>query len=206
MRKHLKTIWAVAETELRLKLLRKWDLHTPSSFAVLRSAGYIGDSSLRFSKMLKPMTELTPRSHKSSIGGEERRSFFVLKRNYVPGMMQRMKVIAYASRQLKIHEKNYTTHDLWLDALSRKEKIEPLRVRALVVTIGLDFRHGILEAFRKIELGRKCRTPVYWAELGSTITGPEIIHEIRKRISRLGIHMQAAVNDKRAMWTEARFP
>nr|GEZ02097.1 hypothetical protein [Tanacetum cinerariifolium] len=28
--------------------------------------------------------------------------------------MQRCKVIAYASRQLKIHEKNYTTHDLEL--------------------------------------------------------------------------------------------
>ncbi|GKA25945.1 putative reverse transcriptase domain-containing protein, partial [Tanacetum coccineum] len=27
-------------------------------------------------------------------------------------LMQREKVIAYASRQLKIHEKNYTTHDL----------------------------------------------------------------------------------------------
>ena len=27
-------------------------------------------------------------------------------------LMQRDKVIAYASRQLKIHEKNYTTHDL----------------------------------------------------------------------------------------------
>ncbi|GJV94778.1 putative reverse transcriptase domain-containing protein [Tanacetum coccineum] len=29
-------------------------------------------------------------------------------------LIQRMKVIAYASRQLKIHEKNYTTHDLEL--------------------------------------------------------------------------------------------
>nr|GEZ82485.1 transposon Ty3-G Gag-Pol polyprotein [Tanacetum cinerariifolium] len=29
-------------------------------------------------------------------------------------LMQREKVIAYASRQLKIHEKNYTTHDLKL--------------------------------------------------------------------------------------------
>ncbi|GKD89426.1 putative reverse transcriptase domain-containing protein, partial [Tanacetum coccineum] len=27
-------------------------------------------------------------------------------------LMQREKVISYASRQLKIHEKNYTTHDL----------------------------------------------------------------------------------------------
>ncbi|GJX74168.1 putative reverse transcriptase domain-containing protein [Tanacetum coccineum] len=31
--------------------------------------------------------------------------------------MQRGKVIAYASRQLKIHEKNYTTHDLELGAV-----------------------------------------------------------------------------------------
>nr|GEX98197.1 putative reverse transcriptase domain-containing protein [Tanacetum cinerariifolium] len=119
-------------------------------------------------------------------------------------LMQREKVIAYGSRQLKVHEKNYTTHDLelgavvfalkiwrhylygtkctmftvhkslqhildqkelnmrhrcWLellsdydceiryhpgkanvvaDALSRKERIKPLRVRALVMTIDLD--------------------------------------------------------------------
>nr|GEU43247.1 putative reverse transcriptase domain-containing protein [Tanacetum cinerariifolium] len=32
-------------------------------------------------------------------------------------LMQRGKVIAYASRQLKIHEKNYTTHDLDLGAV-----------------------------------------------------------------------------------------
>ncbi|GKA54941.1 putative reverse transcriptase domain-containing protein [Tanacetum coccineum] len=68
-------------------------------------------------------------------------------------LMQREKVIAYASRQLKVHKKNYTTHDLELgsanlmaDALSRKERIEPLRVRALVMTIGLDLPKQILEA------------------------------------------------------------
>nr|GFB92376.1 retrotransposon protein, putative, Ty3-gypsy subclass [Tanacetum cinerariifolium] len=66
-------------------------------------------------------------------------------------LMQREKVILYASRLLKIHEKNYTTHDLELgavvftrkayvfaDTLSRKEREPPLRVRALVMTIGLD--------------------------------------------------------------------
>ncbi|GJT57797.1 putative reverse transcriptase domain-containing protein [Tanacetum coccineum] len=71
-------------------------------------------------------------------------------------LMQREKVIAYASRQLKVHEKNYTTHDLSnldrgkanvvADALSHKERIELLRVRALVMTIGLDLSKQILEA------------------------------------------------------------
>ncbi|GJU54847.1 putative reverse transcriptase domain-containing protein [Tanacetum coccineum] len=32
-------------------------------------------------------------------------------------LMQREKVIAYASRQLKIHVKNYTTHDLELGSV-----------------------------------------------------------------------------------------
>ncbi|GJU58978.1 putative reverse transcriptase domain-containing protein [Tanacetum coccineum] len=101
-------------------------------------------------------------------------------------LMQNEKVIAYASRQLKIHEKNYTTHDLELgavvfalkiveheattlvggvthdydcdiryhpgkanvvaDALSKKERVKPLRVRALVMTIGLNLPKQILEA------------------------------------------------------------
>nr|GEY07154.1 putative reverse transcriptase domain-containing protein [Tanacetum cinerariifolium] len=95
-------------------------------------------------------------------------------------LMQREKVIAYASRQLKIHKKNYTTHDLelgvmdlnvrqrrWLellsgydceiryhlgkgnvvaDALSRKVRPKPLRVRALVLTIGLNLPVRILKA------------------------------------------------------------
>ncbi|GJW55481.1 putative reverse transcriptase domain-containing protein [Tanacetum coccineum] len=38
-------------------------------------------------------------------------------------LMQRGKVIAYASRQLKIHEKNYTTHDLELGAVRRWIKL-----------------------------------------------------------------------------------
>ncbi|GKD75518.1 putative reverse transcriptase domain-containing protein, partial [Tanacetum coccineum] len=75
-------------------------------------------------------------------------------------LMQREKVIAYASRQLKVHEKNYTTHDLELgaaicmanvvaDALSRKERSKLLRVRALVMTIGLNLPKQILNAQSK---------------------------------------------------------
>nr|GFC21699.1 putative reverse transcriptase domain-containing protein [Tanacetum cinerariifolium] len=60
-------------------------------------------------------------------------------------LMQREKVILYASRQLKIHEKNYTTHDLELGAVV-KERGPPLRVRALVMTISLDLPRKILNA------------------------------------------------------------
>nr|GFD10374.1 putative reverse transcriptase domain-containing protein [Tanacetum cinerariifolium] len=82
-------------------------------------------------------------------------------------LMQREKVIAYASRQLKVHKRNYNTRDLELellsdydcdiryrpgkanvvaDALSRKERDVPLRVRALVMTIRLDLPKQILAA------------------------------------------------------------
>ncbi|GKE38317.1 putative reverse transcriptase domain-containing protein, partial [Tanacetum coccineum] len=48
-------------------------------------------------------------------------------------LMQREKVIAYASCQLKIHEKNYTTHDLELGAVvsERVEHETTLMVRAV---------------------------------------------------------------------------
>ncbi|GKC08149.1 putative reverse transcriptase domain-containing protein, partial [Tanacetum coccineum] len=78
-------------------------------------------------------------------------------------LMQREKVIAYASCKLKIHEKNYTTHDLELGAVvftlkmwrhylydtNRKEGIKPLRVRALVMNIGLNLPKRILNAQAK---------------------------------------------------------
>ncbi|KAI3814047.1 hypothetical protein L1987_18789 [Smallanthus sonchifolius] len=42
-------------------------------------------------------------------------------------LMQREKVIAYASRQLKIHEKNYTTHDLELGVVISSAQLEALK-------------------------------------------------------------------------------
>ncbi|GKD46000.1 putative reverse transcriptase domain-containing protein, partial [Tanacetum coccineum] len=105
-------------------------------------------------------------------------------KGYGAVLMQREKVTAYASRQLKTYEENYTTHDLdlqyifnqkelnirqhrWIellsdydceilyhpekvnvvaDALSRKERIKPLCVRALMMTIHNDLPKQILEA------------------------------------------------------------
>ncbi|GJU78328.1 putative reverse transcriptase domain, ribonuclease H-like domain, aspartic peptidase domain protein [Tanacetum coccineum] len=41
--------------------------------------------------------------------------------------------------------------------------------------------------------GRKCRSPVYWAEVGDVqLTGPEIIHETTKKIVQIQQRLQAA--------------
>ncbi|GJS62513.1 putative reverse transcriptase domain-containing protein [Tanacetum coccineum] len=139
-------------------------------------------------------------------------------------LMQRGKVIAYASRQLKIHEKNYTTHDLelgavvfalkiwrhylygtkiviytdhmslqhifsqkelnmrqrrWIelfsdydckiryhpgkanvvvDALSRKERVKPKRVRAMNMTLQSSIKDRILTAQKEVPLKGEVRT------------------------------------------------
>ncbi|GJQ96545.1 putative reverse transcriptase domain-containing protein [Tanacetum coccineum] len=201
-------------------------------------AGYYRRFIKGFSKIAKPMTKLTQKNVKFDWSEKAEAAFQLLKQklcsapilalpkgseNFVvycdasrkglgAVLMQREKVIAYASRQLKIHEKNYTTHDLelgvvvfalkmwrhylygtkcvmftdhkslqhildqkelnmrqrrWLellsdydceiryhprkanvvaDALSRKERNKPLRVRALVLKIGLNLPVQILEA------------------------------------------------------------
>ncbi|GKA80959.1 putative reverse transcriptase domain-containing protein [Tanacetum coccineum] len=201
-------------------------------------AGYYRRFIEGFSKIAKPMTKLTQKKVTFEWGDKQEAAFQILKNKLCSApvlalpqgaenfivycdashkglgavLMQNEKVIAYASRQLKIHKKNYTTHDLelgavvfalklwrhylygtkctvftdhkslqhilnqkelnmrqrrWLellsdydceiryhpgkanvvaDALSRQERIEPLRVRALVMTIGLNLPKQILEA------------------------------------------------------------
>ncbi|GJR31055.1 putative reverse transcriptase domain-containing protein [Tanacetum coccineum] len=58
-------------------------------------------------------------------------------------LMQKENVIAYASRQLKVKESD------GLIALGQKERSKPLRVRALVMTIGLNLPKQILSAQSK---------------------------------------------------------
>ncbi|GJT13402.1 putative reverse transcriptase domain-containing protein [Tanacetum coccineum] len=95
-----------------------------------------------FFKIAKPLTLLTQKNKTYVYGDEQDEAFRILKEKLcnapvlaLPGgpddfvvycdaskqgfgsvLMQRGKVIAYTSRQLKKHEKNYTTHDLELGA------------------------------------------------------------------------------------------
>nr|GEV60064.1 putative reverse transcriptase domain-containing protein [Tanacetum cinerariifolium] len=96
-----------------------------------------------FSKIAKPMTKLTQKKVKFEWGDKQEAAFQLLKQKLCSApiltlpegcedfivycdaskkglgavLMQREKVLSYASRQLKIHEKNYTTHDLELGAV-----------------------------------------------------------------------------------------
>ncbi|GJU66036.1 putative reverse transcriptase domain-containing protein [Tanacetum coccineum] len=225
---HLKAILELLKKEklgihvdpAKIESIKDWaSPKTPTEIRqFLGLAGYYRRFIEGFSKIAKSMTKLTQKGINAPIlalpeGSED----FVVycdasHKGLGAVLMQREKVIAYASRQLKVHEKNYTTHDLelgsvvfalkiwrhylygtrctvftdhkslqhildqkelnmrqrrWLellsdydcdiryhpgkanvvaDALSRKERTEPLRVRALVMTIGLDLPKRILEA------------------------------------------------------------
>ena len=201
-------------------------------------AGYYRRFIENFSKIAKPLTKMTQKTEKFDWGEEQESAFQLLKQKLCSApilslpegtedfvvycdashkglgcvLMQREKVIAYASRQLKTHEANYTTHDLelgavvfalkiwrhylygtkctvftdhkslqhildqkelnmrqrrWIellsdydcdiryhpgkanvvaDALSRKERAKPLRVRALVMTIQSNLPSQIRDA------------------------------------------------------------
>nr|GEV55471.1 putative reverse transcriptase domain-containing protein [Tanacetum cinerariifolium] len=106
-------------------------------------AGYYRRFIEGFSLISKPLTKLIQKHKKYEWGKEKEKAFQTLKRKlcsapifalpkgmkdfvvycdaslkgYGAVLMQREKVTAYASRQLKVHEENYTTHDLELGAV-----------------------------------------------------------------------------------------
>nr|GEV49322.1 putative reverse transcriptase domain-containing protein [Tanacetum cinerariifolium] len=74
-------------------------------------------------------------------------------------LMQREKVIAYASRQLKIHEKNYTTHDLELGSVVFALKIWRHYLYGTKCTVYTDHK-SLQHIFDQKELNmRQCRWP-----------------------------------------------
>ncbi|GJW05024.1 reverse transcriptase domain-containing protein [Tanacetum coccineum] len=129
----------------KIEAVKSWKAPTtPSEVrSFLGLAGYYRRFIENFSKIAKPLTSLTQKNQKYEWGEKQEESFRTLKDNLcnapilsLPNrvedfmvycdasnqglgcvLMQRDKVIAYASRQLKSHEKNYTTHDLELGAV-----------------------------------------------------------------------------------------
>nr|GFC12567.1 putative reverse transcriptase domain-containing protein [Tanacetum cinerariifolium] len=76
-------------------------------------------------------------------------------------LMQREKVISYASRQLKIHEKNYTTHDLELVAVVFALKIWRHYLYVMKCIVFTDHK-SLQHVLDQKELNmRQC----YWLEL-----------------------------------------
>ncbi|GKB25470.1 putative reverse transcriptase domain-containing protein [Tanacetum coccineum] len=129
----------------KIEAVKNWMAPTtPSEVrSFLGLAGYYRRFIANFSKIAKPLTSLTQKNQKYEWGEEQKAAFQTLKNNLCDApvlslpdgvedfivycdtsnqglgcvLMQRDKVIAYASRQLNIHEKNYTTHDLELGAV-----------------------------------------------------------------------------------------
>nr|GEV90678.1 putative reverse transcriptase domain-containing protein [Tanacetum cinerariifolium] len=55
--------------------------------------------------------------------------------------------------------------------------------------------------------GRKCKSPVYWAEVGDVqLTGPEIIHETTEKIVQIRQRLQAARDQQRSYANVRRKP
>nr|GEW85594.1 putative reverse transcriptase domain-containing protein [Tanacetum cinerariifolium]GEX17029.1 putative reverse transcriptase domain-containing protein [Tanacetum cinerariifolium] len=129
----------------KIKSIKDWESpKTPTKIRqFLGLAGYYLRFIEGFSKIARPMTKLIQKSMKFEWGEKAKAAFQLLKQklcsapilalpegseNFVVYcdashkglgaiLMQKEKVIAYASRQLKVHEKNYTTHDLEFGAV-----------------------------------------------------------------------------------------
>ncbi|GJR57509.1 putative reverse transcriptase domain-containing protein [Tanacetum coccineum] len=129
----------------KIEAVKNWA--SPTTPTIIRQflglVGYYQRFIKVFLKIAKPLTELTQKNKKYIWGEDQESAFQLLKQKLCEApiltlpegnddfvvycdaslqglgavLMQREKVIAYASRQLKPHEENYTTHDLELGAV-----------------------------------------------------------------------------------------
>ncbi|GJR41098.1 putative reverse transcriptase domain-containing protein [Tanacetum coccineum] len=142
-----------------------------------------------FSKIAKSLTILTQKSKTFDWGEEQELVFHTLKDKLCNApvlalpdgledfvvycdasgirlgcvLMQRGKVIAYASRQLKMHKKNYSTHDLELDAVMFSLKIWRHYLYGTKSVIYTDHK-SLQHIFSQKELNMRQR---HWIELFS---------------------------------------
>ncbi|GKF05406.1 putative reverse transcriptase domain-containing protein, partial [Tanacetum coccineum] len=150
-------------------------------------AGYYQRFIEGFSKIAKSMTKLTQKEVKFDWGKKEEDAFQLIKQKLCSApilalpegcedfvvycdashkglgavLMQREKVIAYASQQLKVHEKNYTTHDLELGSVVFALKLWRHYLYGTRCTVFID--HKILQHIldqKDLNMRQRC-----WLEL-----------------------------------------
>ncbi|GKE63856.1 putative reverse transcriptase domain-containing protein, partial [Tanacetum coccineum] len=145
-KEHLRIILELLHVDpAKVEAIKSW--FTPKSPTEVRQllglAGYYRRFIKGFSLIVKPLTKLTQKNKTYEWGKEEEEAFQLLKdklysapilalpegsedlvvycdaslKGYGAVLMQREKVITYASRQLRTHEENYTTHNLELGAV-----------------------------------------------------------------------------------------
>ncbi|GKB24027.1 reverse transcriptase domain-containing protein [Tanacetum coccineum] len=144
-REHLIDSQGLHVDPAKIEAVKNWtSLTTPTEIhQFLGLAGYYRRFIKDFSKIAKSLTELTQKNKKYIWGEDQESDFQLLKQKLCEApilaltegnndfavycdashkglgavLMQREKVIAYASRQLKPNEEKYTTHDLELGAV-----------------------------------------------------------------------------------------
>nr|GEW80303.1 retrotransposon protein, putative, Ty3-gypsy subclass [Tanacetum cinerariifolium] len=202
-----------------LELLKKEELYAKFSQCLV---GYYRRFIKGFSKIAKPMTKLTQKKVKFEWGNEQEAAFQLLKQKLCSApilalpegsedfivycdasnkglgavLMQREKVISYASRQLKIHEKNYMTHDLELGAVvqilnaqneARKSKnIKKEDVEGMLVENSKDLEKVRMEKLKPYADGTLCFNGRSWLPCYGDLQ-TVIMHESHK--SKYSIHL-----------------
>ncbi|GKC66193.1 putative reverse transcriptase domain-containing protein [Tanacetum coccineum] len=175
----------------KIKAVKNWK--APRTLSEVHSflglAGYYHRFIENFSKIAKPLTVLTQKSKTFDWGEEQENAFQTLKGKLCDAvvlalldgledfvvfcdasglglggvLMQKGKVIAYACRLLKIHEKNYTTHDLELGAVVFALKIWRHYLYGTKSVIYTDHK-SLQHIFSQKELNMRQR---HWIELFS---------------------------------------
>ncbi|KAJ0666882.1 putative nucleotidyltransferase, Ribonuclease H [Helianthus annuus] len=173
----------------KIEAVKNWNVPTtPTEIrSFLGLAGYYRRFISNFSKIAVPLTSLTHKGKPFEWGPKQEEAFQILKQKLCDApiltlpdgnddfvvycdasnlglgcvLMQRGKVIAYASRQLKIHEKNYTTHDLELGAVVFALKIWRHYLYGTKCVIYTDHK-SLQHIFNQKELNMRQRR---WVEL-----------------------------------------
>nr|GEW83103.1 putative reverse transcriptase domain-containing protein [Tanacetum cinerariifolium] len=173
----------------KIEAIKNWTAPTiPTDVRkFLGLVGYYRRFIKEFSLISKPLTKLTQKNKPYMWGEDEDEVFQTLKlklcsalilslpegsedfvvycdaslKGFGAVLMQREKVIAYASRQLRKNEENYTTHDLELGAQIRSAHVEACKEE----NIGAERFVGEGEPFEVRSDGTKCLKGQVWLPL-----------------------------------------